>query len=294
MALSNPRGVFGVHSWTPYNRTTGEFYGTALVLASSSLNLSGELIELVGGSQRYSWAVEDGAITAELSLNFREYPDFLFELFLGKAVTSNAAEASGNCSTLTNKSGTSLVDASTGVATATVKSGSEADLKFGKFVVKVVTATTVDVFASSNIDFNRGTDKEFENDLLKITASPLTITASTAVEIPGYGVELTGGSGTIGMTAGDTATFEVRPINTESTTVSIGGGSDTFPEFGSIVYAQQRSNGEMFEIDLVRCKAIGMPIGFSEKAWAEGEVTVKAFYDSTLNKVADIRHVAAS
>lgn len=294
MALSNPRAIFGVHSFTPYNVTTGEFYGTVKVLQSSTLALSGELISLTGGSSKYPWAVEDGLITSELNLAFSQYDDFLFELMMGKAPTSNAAEATGSVTTLTDKSGT-VVNATTGIASVGVKSGSSADLKFSKYIVKVVSGTTVDVYAASDADFARGTDKSFENDLLKITASPLTISSGAAVEIPGYGLELTGGSGAIDLESagaiGDTATFEVRPPNSKSMDVTIGATTDVFPEWGAIVMAQKRGNSEMFEIDLFRCKAIGLPIGFTANEFSSAEVTAQAFYDSTRNGVMSLRHV---
>ena len=239
MALSNARIIYGVHSFTPYDRDTGLPKGTVQTMGNSTFSLEGELVQLNGGSAKFPFAVEESTISAELTVAPKSYPDFLFELFLGKAPTQNSAEATGSSSALTNKQGTSVQEASTGIATVSVKAGSEADLKFTKYVVVAASATTVDVYAYSNIDFVRGTDKVFENDALKITASPLTIVASTAVEVPGYGVELTGGGGAIGMTVDDTASFEVRPPNSESMEVVIGGTADTFPEFGAIVMSQK-------------------------------------------------------
>lgn len=293
MSLSDPRVIFGVHSVTPYSRTSGLPYGIVRVLKDSSVSLQGELIELTGGSNKYPWAVEDGKVTSEMSLKFSEYPSFVFELFLGKAPTDNAAETTGNVSTLTNKKGTSTV-ASTGIATATALSGSEANLKFGKYVVVVTTSTTVNIYGSTDIDLTRGTDVEFQNDALKLLASNVTITSSTATDIASLGITLTGGAGTIGMTTGDTATFEVRPINTGSTTVRIGASTDTTPEFGCIIMAQKRGNGELFEIDAFRCKATGLPIGFAEKAFGEVEAKAKLLFDSVKNGVFDLRHVKAS
>src|SRR4051812_48627743 len=101
--LSDPRGIFGVHSATFYNRTTGLYYGTLKVLDSSSLSITGSGVELMGGSSKFAWAVEDGEMKVEVSLKFSQFEDFLFEVFLGKAPTANSAETSGNCSTLTNK-----------------------------------------------------------------------------------------------------------------------------------------------------------------------------------------------
>lgn len=291
MALSEPRVIFGVHSVTPYSRTTGVPYGMARVLKDSSVSLAGELIELTGGSNKYPWAVEDGKITSEMSLKFDEYPDFVFELFLGKAVTANSAEASGNVSALTDKYGTSTVDATTGIASVAALAGSEANLKLGKYVVKVVSATTVNIYGSTDIDLTRGTDVEVQDDYLKLLASDLTITSGANTDVTSLGLRFVGGSGTIGMTIGDTATFDVRPINSGSTVVRIGASTDTTPEFGAIIMAQKRGNGELFEIDAFRCKATGLPLGFAEKAFSELEAKAKLLYDSAKQAVFEMRHV---
>lgn len=294
MGLSDPRGIYGVHSATPYNRTTGAFYGTLKVLDGSSLNVEGSQVKLMGGSSKYPWAVEQGEYNVEMSLKVSQFENFLFELFLGKAPTENVAEASGSVTTLTSKV-TGIVDATVGIASVGLKSGSSSSVKFGKFVVKYVSATTVDVFAASDVDAARGTDFEYQNDLLKITASPLTITSGGATEIPGTGLEFTGGSGTIALVAGGTATFESRPINTGSTSVRVGGSANqTNPEFGCIVLAQKRANDEMVELDCFRCLGSGMPIGFEKNAWATAELKVAVFYDSAKNGVFDYRHVKAT
>jgi len=286
MALSDPRAVFGIHSVTPYNRVTREPYGILRVLQNSSFSLSGETIPLNGGSFRFPWAVEDGNITAELSLSFNEYPDFLDTIFLGKAPTENAAEATGAVSAITNVSGTSVVSSTVGIASVAATAADEADLKFGTYLVKAVDATTVDIYVSTNLDFARGTDAIYENDLLKVTASPITIadTGATVADAI-FGLEFTSGSGTIAMTAGDTASFTVRPINSGSSTVLIGATTDVFPEFGAYVYAQQRGTGQMFELDIFRLKAIGLPHNFDAKAFSTAEITAQAFYDSARNGV---------
>ena len=293
MSLSAPRQFFGVHSFTPYSRSTNLYYGTVRVLQSSSLSLQGELVEASGGSNKYPWAIEEGAMSSELALKFMQFEDFLFELFLGKAPTPYNAETAGNCTTLTNAYGT-LKQATTGVASASVKSGSEADLKFGKYVVKAVSATTVDVYFSSDLDIGRGNNGTMQNDALKITATALSITSGATVAIPNHGIELTGGSGSIALVSGDTATFDVRPINSGGMTVRIGGIADQlFPEFGAIVTGQKRNTGEMVEADLFRCKAAGMPLNFNQNAWAEAEVKCKLLYDSVKDGVFDIRFTDA-
>lgn len=294
MSLSDPRIIYGVHSVSPYNRTTGAFYGTAKVLDSSNFSMAGELNELFGGASRFAWAVEDATISAELQLKMKQVESWMIEIFLGKAPTDvTSASTSGAVSTLTSKVA-GVFSATVGIASVSALAGSEADMKFGKYLVKYVSATTVDVYASSDVDFNRGTDKEFVDDLLKITSSALTIATGANVTIPGFGLKLTGGSGTIALVAGGSATFEVHPPYTKTMEVTIGGTADTFPEFGCIMVAQQRANGEMFEIDAYRCKGAGLPIGFTSKEYGQPEVTAKAFYDSAKNAIAKIRWVLPS
>ena len=293
MTESQPNTIFGIHTLTAYNVNTGDYLGRARVDASAEVSSEGELVPLNGGSSKYPWKVERGLITAEVALTFREYPSFLFETLLGKAMTINAAETSGNTGTITNMNGTSVV-ASTGIATATTKSGSETDLKFTQFVVQAVSATTVDVFAGNDVDFANGTDLVYENDLLKITASPLTITQSAAVEIPGTGVELTGDSGTIAMVTGDTAVFDTRPINTASREVVVGSTTEVFNDFGLIISSGRQGDGTMSEMDCYRCAGAGLPINFTENAFSEASVTISMYRDTTKNGIYSYRDVIAS
>jgi hypothetical protein len=295
MSLSNPRSIFGVCSFSPYKRTDGLFYGELRVLQNSSIALSSELISLQGGCNPYDWSVEVGQITAEMSLSFSEYPDFVFEIFGGNAPTSNAAEASGSVTALTNKLGT-LVEATTGAASIGIEAGNEADLKFGKYVLKVLTTTTVAVYYSSDVDIGRGVDGEYVTDDLKIIATLTVPNTGATVSVTNFGLEITGGSGTIDFTTagavGDTATFDVRPPNSASMDVTIGKlSSQNFVEFGAIVMAAKQSDGQMFELDALRCKAGGLPIGFAANEYSPAEVTVKLLYDSVQDGVYKIRHV---
>lgn len=293
MSRSDPRVIFGVHSVTPYSRTTGLPYGSARVIGEASLNTAGELVKLYGGSSRFPFAIEQGTMSTEVSLKLKEYESWLWTLFQGKAPTAGTTDTSGAVTAITNKNGTSLV-AATGIASVTVKAAEKADLKFTKFVAVATDATHVDVYAMSDIDFARGVDKSFESDALKITASPLEIATDTAVEIPDFGLELTGGSGTIAMTVGDTGTWEVKPPSSSSMSVTVGGLSDTFPEFGLIIVAQQQSSGRMIELDIFRAIGIGLPISFAEKKFSEPEIKVEAFYDSSKSGIYSLREIVPS
>jgi len=75
--------------------------------------------------------------------------------------------------------------------------------------------------------------------------------------------------------------------------VKIGGSLDVTPEFGAMMVAQKRGSDDLFEIDAFKCKASGMPMPFTEKAFAESEIPVKPSYDSVEDAVAKIRAVTA-
>jgi hypothetical protein len=292
MALSAPRTFFGIHSFSPYQRATGEFYGELKVLESSSLSLSGETIDLVGGSSKYPWESADGAISAELSLSFSEYPDFVFTLFLGNAPTTNAAEASGSVTTAANVKGTSVISAANGISAVTATSGDEADLKFGKYIIVATAAQTFDLYLGSDADIGRGTDGSYLNDSLKV-ASGLDVSASTAIDAT-FGLTFTK-VGTPAFTIGDSAEFYVNPINTSSMDVTIGNqANQSFPNFGALIMGQKKGSGEMIEADAFNCKAVGMPLNFSRNSFSAAEVTVKMLYDTAKDGVIKIRWVQPS
>ena len=293
MSLSDPRTIFGIHSVAPYSRATGEFYGLLRVLGGSSVSLSGELIKLNGGSSKYPWAVEDGLITAEMTLKVKEYPDFLFELFLGKAPTAVGVDSAGAISTPANKNGSSIV-ANTGIASISViPTTGAANLKFGKYVLKYASATTLNVYSSTNIDFARGTDEDYDNDLL-LTQVSGAITTGGNTDLATLPLRIVGGAGTIAFVAGDTATFEVLPPTNKSMSVAIGANSDTFPEFGCMIYSKKRGDLSMVELDAHKCKGVGLPLGFEENAFSNAEIKVECFYDSALNRVFSMRNVFPS
>ena len=290
MALSKPRTIFGVHSVTPYSRTTKIPYGEAQVLQGSTFAMEGDTISLLGGSNKFSWQIEDGDIDATLSFTVSEYPNWLFELFGGKAPTQGTAETSGNISAVVDFNGTSVV-AATGIASVTaIPSTGAANLKFGKYTIEATGADSFKVYASSDADFGRGTDGSFLDDSLAIFSQTGATTGST-YDITAFGLRITMGASATAMVAGDTAIFEVRPINTFNRSVRIGGIADTFPEFGCLIYAQKSGSGALFEIDAFKMKAIGMNLGADRKAFGQSEYSAKASYDQTLNGICDIREV---
>lgn len=291
MGLSQDFIAYGIHSLVPYRRADKLPYGIFKVLGGGTISLSAEFEDLFGGSNKYAWASEAKTISAEFTATVKSMPDFLFEVFLGATVNNTAASATGSVEAIANFKGTSLVDASTGIDSVGIKSGSEADLKAAIYVVKAVSATTVDVYAMTDIEFANGNDLEYIDDELKITASPLTITASTAVEIPNSGLELTGGAGVIGMTDGDTAVFKAAAAHGGISEIIVGKSAATFPEHGQVAMAAKRSNGDMMEIDIHKAVGAGFPIALEETVFSIPELTVKLLYDSCLDRIATFRKI---
>ena len=133
---------------------------------------------------------------------------------------------------------------------------------------------------------------EIENDALKITTSALTVPGTNgSVNIPSVGLTLVGGSGTVAMASGDTATFAALPPSTKSYVVKIGNPIDKTPAFGAIVYPESLNEGEMTEIELFKCRGIGLPLPMEEKAFAEAEIKAEVMYDSVEQAICQIRNI---
>ena len=291
MGLSQDFHAYGIHSLVPYRRADKLPYGIFKVLGGGTISLSAEFEDLFGGSNKYAWASEAKTISAEFTATVKSMPDFLFEVFLGATVNTTAASATGTVNGLENVKGTSAFDATAGVASASVKAGSEADLKAGIYVIKAVSPTTVDVYCMTDIEFGNGTELDYIDDSLKVTTSALTITLATAVEIPNTGVELTGGTGPIVLVADDTAVFKVAAAHGGISEIIIGKSSATFPEHGQVALAAKRSNGDMLEIDIHKAVGAGFPVALEETVFSIPELTVKLLYDNAKNRIATFRKI---
>lgn len=292
MSINYNRINYGIHSICPFRLSDAKPYGILKVIGGGTMTLSSEFEELFGGSNKFAWAVEAKTISSEWTATVKSFPDFMFELFLGASVETTAASATGTVGDLANVKDTSVVDSSTGIASVAVKTGSESDLKDGIYVIEAVSATTVDIYALTDIEFKKlgaTNTLEYVNESLKINSTPISIVASTASEVVGLGVELTGGSGTIGMTVGDTARFSVRSAHNGVSKISIGAGSTIFPEHRQLCLGQKRANGDTFEMELFRVVGSGMPIPFEEQTFGIPELSMKLVQDGSKDAVAEIR-----
>jgi hypothetical protein len=293
MSLSANRIVYGIHSICPYQRANGLPYGILKVLGGGQLNLTAESEDLFGGSNKFAWASEAKTVSSEFSATVKSMPDFLFELFLGGEVVTTAASATGTVGTATNKKGSSII-AATGLVGVTLKAGQSANLKTGLYAMVAVSATTLDVYALTDIEFARGTDLEFVNDALKITATPITMSTGDVEDIPNTGLEITGGASATAFVVGDTAVFTVTAPHGGISEITLGKQASTFPEHGQLCVAAKRSDGSIFEIELYKVVGQGFPIGLEEAAFSIPELTCKVLYDSVKDKLATIRAIAGA
>jgi len=287
MALSNPRAVFGIHSIVPYDRTTKIPFGIIRVLGGGEISLEAERIDLFGGSNRFPFVSEAGRIDSEFTFTAKEYPDFMFELFLGATVVTTAAEAGGSVNNVANVTGTTALSVA-GVAGVSVDTA--ADLKFGTYLFVADSATTGNIFVQANIDAAKGAvgNNLDIDDTLVLVAGPFTIVAATPTNIAELGVDLDGGAGAIAMTIGDSFSFEIFPIHTGASTIQVGKEGTTFPEFAARMMAAKLSDGRIFEINAFRANGSGMPIGLTENEFAEPELTIKLLFDSIAGRVFDV------
>lgn len=290
MALGNPRILYGVHSISPYSRTDGTPYGILKVIGSANIALSSDLEQLYAGSNKFAWAAENKTVATDLTCKVKAYPGFLFSLFLGATVTDAGADATGTISTPANKYGSTVINGTTGLATITIDSGGNGNLKFGKYVLKATSEDDLNIYLLSDIDIARGTDASYTDDTLLVGTVAIADSGGTT-DVADLGLTFTGGSGTVAFTIGDTATFQVLPPSSASSSIVVGKSTDTFPNFGALLLAQKRATGEMFEIDAHNCVGGGLPINFEENAFSQPELKMTCLYDSSLDRVFTIRHI---
>jgi hypothetical protein len=288
MSLSNRQGQFGVHSVTLYNRTTKVPIAIAKVIGECTVNFEAELVDLMGGSNQYIWDTEVGNISSDISMTLKEYDGDLMEVFLGGSLTTNAAEAAGAIDFQENQVGTTVLDGVNGLTVA-LTAADDADLKEGYYVIKATAAQAATVYCMSDVDFQRGTDASYTDDTLAV----FTIDASGTDVNADFGLTFTA-NGTVAMVANDTAIFYVRKPNASSIELAFGQTGAEFTNVGVILFGQKKSDGSITSLELYNVKAAGMPISFSEKAWSEASVTMKAIYDSTENKIGTYRRTIAA
>lgn len=283
--LSNPKGIYGVHSVVFYDRKTGLPITCARVIKDFNMEFKGEIEDLMGGSNLYAWDGEIKSLSSEVSFNAAEYSPVLMQQLLGGTLSTFTTESSGAISTLTDIGDGNLSDSISVIAT----SGEISDIKTGKYIIAATATNKVKVYATLDADFKQGNDANYLDDSLAVTEE-LTITAEEATKITGFGISIVGKT-TVNMSPGDTAEFYARKVNTGGFELLFGEATTSFSEFGLIACSPRMADGTITYIELYKCKGAGMPISFKEKAWSEFSCTLKAYYDSEKGAVGRFRRI---
>lgn len=166
------------------------------VLVNSSFNgtiTTPKVVSSVqGGCVEFGEFSASGASEGSLTLT-TDLTIGLIEMMYGTSAIKRLA-TTANASQIRNAVGTSLVEATTGI-TATATVADPLNIKDAEFVIKAKTATTIDIYVNGKQD---------------PIFTDITVVASTAIPLTGYGIEITGGSGVISLSVGDEARFHTE------------------------------------------------------------------------------------
>lgn len=278
MAIVETNKSFGVHSMMLHDISDGfKPYQNSLmkILQNANLATTTETISLNGGSKKDAWAAEDGIRTNEISLSVSQYEPAMFQRFAGAVLTQISASATGSIvNSLINTKGTSMVDATTGFASVGIKSGDETDLKTGNYFVVATGTDTFNLYIDTDLQFNRGTDVNFQDQTYKLLASDLTLPGSDGtVDAGDYGLEFTGGSGTIALTEGDVAMFTVSAPHDGINKYSVGEIGERSDYVGVTLWSEMQSDGSVTCVLLPKVKFNGLPMNFTANEFATAEIT---------------------
>lgn len=260
MAIEKVRDFYGIKYLIPYNLTTRKPYCVLRVIGELTFENEIEAVELKGGHTSAPWDIEYGQPSPSLKGTVREYPAELFSILEPADITENSAEASGSISNVTNYQGTSIFK-NIGIVSVTVNPSYKANLKFGEYVLVATGAQTLSLYIKGNVD-------AFE-DIECLVASGISTTTTGSVQISDFGITLTV-NGAPNYTVGDTMAFDVRPVNTGSTEILVGTGTEP-TSFGLICVLPRKTDGVLHYIDIFNVSGRGMPWKAVSREFSEFE-----------------------
>jgi len=247
MSIENVRDFFGVKYLIPYNLTTKKPLAVLRAIGEISFENAVEAVKLMGGHTEAPHDVEYGQPDPAITGTVREYPAQLFQLMETTTVTENSAEAAGAMDTSpTNAQGTSVIHSVNGVATIAITTA--ANLVFGQYVLVATGTQTLDLHIN-------GLESSFL-DIDAMVVTGISTTTAGSVAVAGTGITLTV-VGTPGYTTGDTAYVDIRPINTGSTVVLVGAGTEP-SNFGVRCIFPRKSDGVLHYIDVFKVAGRGL------------------------------------
>ena len=292
MSTENISYNFGAKALIFYDRASFKPVGVFRVISSVEFAREIEKLPLTGGHNNGAWAIEAGEPTNSLTATLMEFPNFAFtELDNATATTTTGEDSSGNVTTIANKVGTSILDTITGIASVAAITGSEDKLPLGKIVVVGTSDTAkVDVFLLGDV----ASGSIPVTDELSLLAAGVTVPGTGGtVSLADYGIEITGGSGAVAFTEGDSAFFDTRPANSVTTVINMADQAD-IKNLGMILVYPKNSQKEQDIVDFPCVAVGGTPFAANTREYAEFEFTGTPLYDSDRDSLYTITKITAS
>ena len=207
--------VLGVHDVVIRDYSTQENPLMLKVVDGVKLDLAEKVVMAKGGEARDAYAAAIVDSNGKITVTVKELSNALLSNLFHNTATEGGADSAPVISALSNVVGTSCYNTTTGIQAVAADTGTP---KEGVYRVVAVSGTTVNVYASTDID---GVTLSDETTGL-VNATPLTITSGAYTDVSAIGVKLEGGSGTIGLTIGDSFSFSVVRANVGTIDVNIG------------------------------------------------------------------------
>ena len=272
-----PKYFFGLKAAIFYNLLTFVPVGIFKVLSSFEFAREIEKLPLTGGHHNGAHAVEAGEPVNTLTGTLKEFPNFAFTELDNASLTSIAGEdTSGFVDTIANKVGSSVFDATTGIASVAAIPGSENKLPLGTIIFKATSvADEVDVYLLG--DTATGAIPII-GELPLLAAGVVIPDTGGTIDIPDIGITITGGSGTIAFTEDDTAFFKTRPSNSITTEIVMGNDS-CLKNLGCILVYPKNSEGQQTIVDFHKVSVGGTPFSAATRDYAEFEMSAMVLID---------------
>ena len=233
---------------------------------SLEINTTATLSFNRGGSSPFASDAQISEADGSGSMMIKEVPEYLWEYMYGATISRRVAESTGFISSPVAIEG-NLIDPATGIDSISITTGEETDLKFNRYWVEAVSATEVNIYAASSVDFNTGTPGFFYDNDQAINSTPITISDGLDTVVAGYGLTLTGGT-LVSLNVGDCFYVDVRPINSGGFSVTVDNNYSP-KNFAFIAYTQRKSDGTIGKLTVFKAISGGFPLSWNEKAFHE-------------------------
>jgi hypothetical protein len=278
----NVNYLFGAKALIVYDRCSFAPLGIFRAISTMEFTREVEGVLLSAGHYNGPFAVESGEPANAFSGTVMEFPNFAYTaLDNATQVDTLGEDSTGFVGAIANKNGTSIANATTGIASVSIISGSESIVPFSKAIVVKGTAVPneVDVYLVGDTATGQ---IPVSNELTLLAEGVVIPDAAGTVDLAAYGLRFTAGSGTMALTDGDTAYFESRPANSKTTKITMADKSD-IKNVGMLFVWPKTADGKQTIADFPKVAVGGSSFNGNTRAFAEMELTGTPLIDIDSN-----------